>query len=126
MGETDFHMALYLCREIIRHLEMLNDEREGGAPVKSAIVQDLERHLCMNLEQVIAALKDLETSIEAQDAGSMLGFGDLIDNLVDYLDHLIDVAERSEPTGLRNVQLKRLKAWRGSSGKLAQLLCQID
>jgi len=126
LGETDFHMALYLCREIKGHLEELDEEHGGKEPAKNTITQDLEGYLGMTLKQTIADLKSLEKSIEAQDAVSMLGFEDLIDALVDYLDRLIGATGRSEVAGPKGVRMHRLKACRESAGKLAQLLCQID
>ena len=126
MGETDFHMALYLCREIKGHLEELDEEHEGKELAKNSIAQDLEGYLGMTLKQTIADLKSLEKSIEAQDAMSMLGFEDLIDALVDYLDRLIGATGRSEVAGPKGVRMLRLMACRESAGKLAQLLCQID
>ena len=126
MNETDFHMALYLCRDVKRHLEELDEEHEGREPGKITIAQDLEGHLGMTLKQTIADLKGLEKSIEAQDAVSMLGFEDLIDALVDFLDHLIDTTGRIGEAGPRGMRMHKLKACRESAGKLAQLLCQID
>jgi hypothetical protein len=119
-------MALYLCREVKRHLEELDEEHEGKEPGKNTIAQDLEGHLGMKLKQMITDLKGLEKSIEAQDVASMLGFEDLIDALVDYLDHLIDATGRSAEAGPRGVRMHRHKAFKESAGKLAQLLCQID
>ena len=119
-------MALYLCRDVKRHLEELDEEHEGREPGKITIAQDLEGHLGMTLKQTIADLKGLEKSIEAQDAVSMLGFEDLIDAFVDYLDRLIDATGRSEVAGPKGGRMNRLKTCRESAGKLAQLLCQID
>jgi hypothetical protein len=119
-------MAQYLCREIRRHLEELKEEQQKGVPGDWATIQDLERHLLMKSEQMIATLKGLEASIEAQDVKSMLEYETFIDSLADYLDGAIDGAERSEVTGRSGARRQRLKAWRESAGKLAQLLCQID
>jgi hypothetical protein len=119
-------MALYLCREILGHLEKLNAEKEEGVPGRNASVQDLEGHLYGTLDQIISDLKGLELSIEARDPESMLVYEDSIDSLVDYLDHLIDATERNQVTGLRGYRTSELKTWRESTGKLAQLLCQLD
>ena len=126
MGDTDFHMALYLCREVKRHLEELDEEHEGRKPAKNTFAQDLEGYLGMKLKQMITDLKGLELSIEARDPESMLVFEDSIDSLADYLDHLIDATEKNQVTGFRGGQISELKTWRESTGKLAQLLCQID
>ena len=119
-------MALYLCREVKRHLEELDEEHEGREPAKNTIAQDFEGHLGMTSKQMITDLKCLEKSIEAHDPLSMLVFEDSIDTLIDYLNHLIESAERNDLTGLRGDRMLKLKSWRESTGKLAQLLCQID
>ena len=122
----DFHMALYLCREILRHLEKLHEQKEQRGPGKRASFQDLEGHLRTTLEQIIIDLKGLETSIEARDPTSMREFEDSVDSLADYLDHLIDATERNQVPSIRGDRMLELKTWRESTGKLAQLLCQID
>jgi hypothetical protein len=126
LDKTDFHTALYLSREIREGLEELSEEPDKGVPGKDPVVHYLEGQASMTLPQIVADLEFLETSIEAQDVDSMLKQETLIDGLVDALDHLIQAAERGEITGLRGGRIQRLKAWRESAGKLAQLLCQID
>jgi hypothetical protein len=126
LAETDFYTALYLCREIRRHLEELSEEREDKMPEKNEIIRGLEGYLGMKLEYTIAALRGLEKSIETQDSASMQEYETLIDALVDFLDRQIDAIERSMPARPRGMPMQRLKAMEQSAGKLAQLLCQID
>ncbi len=124
MGDADYHMALYLCREIRRRLEELREERNAKAPGKREFAHDLELHLGMGLEQMIVNLKELEESLDAQDSESILEREPLIDSLVDFLDRTVDVAERSGSSRPHGMRIQELKAWRESTGRLAQILCQ--
>jgi hypothetical protein len=126
LDKTDFHTALYLSREIRMGLEELSEERDKGVTGKDSVVHDLEGRVAMTLPQIVADFESLETSIEAQDVESMLEHETLIDGLVDALDRSIEAVDRGEITGIRGGWMQRLKAWRESAGKLAQLLCQID
>lgn len=125
MDETDYHMALYLCREMIMYLEELREVQETDPPGMIRLVKD-QAHLSMTSDQMMSALKGLQSSIEVQDVESMLKYEDLIDELVDYFGQLIDRVEIIEKNRRGDSWLLKLKAWRESAGKLAQLLCQID
>ena len=118
----DFHTALYHCREIEKHFEELSEGAKAMVPKKCVIVLDQEVRYCMDSDQILVALRELETSIEAQDAESMLRFEDMVDALVDCFDRLITDSEKSGVTGQRGT--RKLRAQRESTGKLAQLLCQ--
>jgi hypothetical protein len=122
----DFHTALYHCREIEKHFEELNDEPKEKAHRKSLNTLTCEEHLCMEPEQIQASLRELERSIEARDDDKILGFEDMIDGLVDYFDCLIIASERNDSAKQLETRIKKLKAWRESTGKLAQLLCQSN
>jgi hypothetical protein len=124
LGETDYHMALCLSRDIRGHLEELKEKRDEKVPIKCDFARDIEKYLSMKLEQMIVTLKELEASIDAHDPESILEHEPLIDALVDFLDQLIDAAERSHLSRPHGMRMQELMAWRESTSKLAQLLCQ--
>lgn len=117
---------MYHCREVRSHLEEVSQEQGGKRSESSACIQGLERHLGLTYFQIVTALTDLERAIEAQDAELMLEFENLIDSITDYLDSMINATEKRNVARPGALVVKRLEAWRGSAGRLAQILCQID
>lgn len=126
MSGIDFHDALYHCREVRSHLEEVSQEQGGKRSESRACIQGLEKHLGLTYFQIVTALTDLERAIETQDAESMLEFENLIDAITDYLDRIINARETRNVARPGALVVKRLIAWRGSAGRLAQILCQID
>lgn len=122
----DFHTALYHCREIEKHFEEMNEEPKDTTHGKSPIILECQKRLCMDSAQILAALRELDKSIEVQDDDSILRFEDLIDALVDYFDCLIVASERSDVATHQGTRIRKLKAWRESTGRLAQMLCQSN
>jgi hypothetical protein len=122
----DFHTALYHCREIEKHFEEMNEEPKNTTHRKSPITRECQERLCMDSAQILAALKELDKSIEVQDDDAILRFEDLIDALVDYFDCLIIASESSDVAKQQGTRIRKLKALRESTGKLAQLLCQSN
>lgn len=119
----DFHTALYHCREIEKHFEELNEAPKDKAHRKNIITLGCEECISIDSEQILESLRELERSIEVHDADAILGFEDLVDALVDYFDRLIIAYEKNDAK-LHDTRIMKLKAWRESTGRLAQLICQ--
>jgi hypothetical protein len=124
LADAEYHMSIYLSREIRRRFEELKEDRNGKSAGNSEFVRNLQHRLGMGLDQMITVLNDLEESLDAQDSESILKQEPLIDALVDFLDREIDTAERSRSPKPHGIRIQELKAWRESTSRLAQLLCQ--
>jgi hypothetical protein len=125
--EFDFDEAINLCRKVRGDLDELFDAIRGRAFFDIGYEIGNVARSGLGFERMMPELEELEKCLHERGPNTFNDTYARIYDLVNFYDHLIDLIQAHKEYYRKGERMHaKLIEWRGTAGRFAQTVCQMD